>query len=309
MAGGCFWGLEAYMQRLEGVCDAVSGYANGHIENPTYQEVCTGETGFAETVRVEYDKTKTDYYTLLKYYLKVVDPVSINRQGNDVGSQYRSGIYYTEQEQIPVIERVLEEIRPKYQKPIAVEVKPLRNFYEAEEYHQNYLEKNPRGYCHIDLSAAEGGIEDLRPVYRKPSDEQLRNSLTSMQYRVTQESATEPAFQNEYWNRFERGIYVDVATGEPLFVSSDKFESGCGWPSFSRPISAEAVSYQSDESFGMSRVEVRSRSGDSHLGHVFEDGPKESGGLRYCINSAALRFIPLEQMKEEGYESYLSLVK
>lgn len=310
LAGGCFWGLEAYMEKIDGVVDALSGYANGNKENPTYQEVCTGTTNFAETVKVTYDKSKVDLYTLLKYYLKVVDPTSINKQGNDVGSQYRSGIYYTKEEELPVIQQVIDEIRPLYKRKIAIQVLPLENFYPAEEYHQDYLAKNPGGYCHIDLSLAEEGIQDNRKkTYSKPSLEELKGKLTFMQYEVTQNAATEPAFQNEYWQKFDKGIYVDIVTGEPLFLSTDKFDSGCGWPSFTKPVEKEAVIYKEDHTHGMSRTEVRSGEGDSHLGHVFDDGPKDQGGLRYCINSASLRFIPLDKMKEEGYEEYIPFIQ
>lgn len=309
LAGGCFWGLEAYMQKLTGVLDAVSGYANGNKENPSYEEVCSGKTGFAETVRVVYDASVIDLHTLLRYYMRVIDPTSINKQGNDVGSQYRTGIYYTQESECVVIHSVIEMIRPNYQKPIVIEVMPLQNFYEAEEYHQDYLEKNPHGYCHIDLSVADEPMIPSQRKYQRPSEEEIRSKLTSMQYQVTQKSATEPAFQNEYWSKFQPGIYVDIVTGEPLFLSTDKFQSGCGWPSFSKPIAPELLVYEKDEGFGMHRTEVRSAIGDSHLGHVFEDGPKETGGLRYCINSAALRFIPLKRMEEEGYGSYIKWIQ
>lgn len=309
LAGGCFWGLEAYMHKIIGVLDAISGYANGNKEHPTYEEVCTGRTGFAETVEVVYDESTIDLYTLLKYYMRVIDPTSINKQGNDVGSQYRTGIYYIEEEQLPVVESVMDEVRPKYQKPIVVEVMPLQNFYRAEEYHQDYLQKNPNGYCHIDLSLADKPMPILKRKYTKPSEEEIRSKLTSMQYQVTQCDATEPAFQNEYWNHFKPGIYVDIVTGEPLFLSSDKFRSSCGWPSFSKPIDEKLVVYRQDESFGMLRTEVRAATSDSHLGHVFKDGPEESGGLRYCINSAALRFVPLKKMEEEGYGVYIPKIE
>lgn len=318
LAGGCFWGLEAYMQKIPGVADAVSGYANGTTKDPTYQEVCTGTTGHAETVWVSYDQTVVDLYSLLVYYFRVIDPTSINKQGNDVGSQYRTGIYYTNEQDLPIIQSVMAEIKLQYNRELAVEVEPLDHFYEAEDYHQDYLAKNPAGYCHIDLSLADepvvnknvevGSDQKQKITYKKPGQEQIKKNLTSMQYSVTQDSATEPAFQNEYWNHFDKGIYVDIVTGEPLFVSTDKFESGCGWPAFSKPIDKQSVTYLEDRAFGMNRTEVRSQAGDSHLGHVFEDGPRESGGLRYCINSAALRFIPLDKMEEEGYGEYIVLV-
>lgn len=300
-AGGCFWGIEAYMEKIFGIADAVSGYANGKKANPTYEEVVTQTTGFAETVRVEYDANRVSLETLIDYYLMVVNPVSVNKQGNDFGDQYRTGIYYVVADDEPIIRQRLEKEQEKYNQPIAIEVKGLENFYEAEEYHQDYLAKHPNGYCHIDLlKAGEIMIDETK--YPKPSDAELKEKLTEIQYNVTQKNETERAFSNEFWDNHEKGIYVDVATGEPLFSSNDKFDSGCGWPSFTRPIAKEVVKYKQDNSYNMSRIEVRSRSGDSHLGHVFEDGPKDKGGLRYCINSASIKFIPLADMAKEGYE-------
>lgn len=307
LAGGCFWGLEAYMQRIDGVDDAVSGYANGKTENPRYEDL--RESGHAETVKVSYRSDEIGLEEILKYYLRVVDPTSINKQGNDRGAQYRTGIYYTDATQKDLIEAILKEEQKKYEKPIVIEVEPLEQFYEAEEYHQDYLEKHPGGYCHIDLSKADEPLEAAEPVidhskYVKPSNEELKKTLTDIQYKVAVENNTERAFSNEYWDLFERGIYVDVATKEPLFSSNDKFESGCGWPSFSKPITKDVVKYYEDKSYNMIRTEVRSTNGDIHLGHVFDDGPKELGGKRYCINSASIEFIPYEKMDEKGY-SYL----
>lgn len=308
LAGGCFWGIEAYMERIYGVADAVNGYANGKTQNPKYEDLLYRNSGHAETVEVTYDPAKVSLEKLLYDYLKVVDLTSMNKQGNDRGTQYRTGVYYTDEKEKKVIQSVLEKEQQKYSDKIVVEVLPLENFAKAEEYHQNYLEKNPNGYCHIDFSLATEEIIDPKK-YPKPSDEELKKKLTDIQYRVTQKNDTEHAFSNQYWDNKAQGIYVDVATGEPLFSSKDKFESGCGWPSFSKPIEKNVVTYQEDNSYNMSRVEVRSRSGNSHLGHVFEDGPKELGGLRYCINSASIRFIPLDKMKEEGYEYLMYLVK
>lgn len=313
LAGGCFWGLEAYMQKLNGVEDAISGYANGKTENPSYYDLKT--SGHAETVKVIYNPEIISLEDILAHYLRVVNPVSINKQGNDVGTQYRTGIYYTDEAEKAIIENVLAKEQTKHDKPIAIEVEPLRHFYEAEEYHQDYLEKNPGGYCHIDLSLADKPLDkDEEPIidssrYIKPSDEELKKNLTDIQYDVTQNSATERAFSHEYHDSFKRGIYVDITTKEPLFSSTDKFESGCGWPSFSKPISKDVVKYFEDNSHFMHRTEVRSRSGDAHLGHVFNDGPKEMGGQRYCINGASLEFIPYDEMDEKGYGYLKYLVK
>lgn len=304
LAGGCFWGLEAYMQKLNGVEDAISGYANGKTENPSYYDLKT--SGHAETVKVVYNPDIISLEDILAHYLRVVNPVSVNKQGNDVGTQYRTGIYYTDEADKSIIDSVLAKEQTKHDKPIAIEVEPLKQFYDAEEYHQDYLEKNPGGYCHIDLSLADKPLDkDEAPVidssrYIKPSDEELKKNLTDIQYDVTQNSATERAFSHEYHDNFKRGIYVDITTKEPLFSSTDKFESGCGWPSFSKPISKDVVKYFEDNSHFMHRTEVRSRSGDAHLGHVFNDGPKEMGGQRYCINGASLEFIPYDEMDEKG---------
>ena len=314
LAGGCFWGLEAYMKKLPGVYDTDVGYANGTTENPTYEEVCYNNTGHAETVKVVYDTSRISTQQLLDAFFKVVDPTSVDQQGNDRGSQYRSGIYYEDEDDRAIAEAAVEKQQANYTMPIATEILPLDNFYPAEDYHQDYLDKNPGGYCHINLSDADEFVEEeglnaasdlsslIRPEdYPVPSDEELKKTLTDIQYRVTQQGDTESPYSNEYADNFEKGIYVDVVTGEPLFSSEDKFESGCGWPSFSKPIVPEVVTEKSDTSFNMVRTEVRSRAGDTHLGHVFNDGPRELGGLRYCINSASIRFIPDSDLEAEGY--------
>ncbi|HWQ78859.1 MAG TPA: peptide-methionine (S)-S-oxide reductase MsrA, partial [Anaerovoracaceae bacterium] len=309
LAGGCFWGLEKYLHNIPGVIKTEVGYSNGKTERPTYEEVCRHDTGHAETVRLIYDASQISLAGLLRLFYKVIDPTSLNRQGNDVGSQYRTGIYYTDEDDLPVIRRSLELLQKDYKKPVAVETLPLANYWPAEEYHQDYLEKNPGGYCHIDPRYFELAKESVVDpfAYKKPANDDLMEGLSQIQYDVTMRNGTEPPYHNEYWDHFEEGIYVDVTSGEPLFSSRDKFEA-CGWPSFSRPIDPESVNSRRDFSHGMVREEVRSRVGDTHLGHVFEDGPRESGGLRYCINSAALRFIPKSKMEEEGYGKYLSLL-
>ena len=300
LAGGCFWGVEGYFKRIKGVVDTECGYANGNTKNPSYEDVCRKNTGHAEAVRIDFDDNIISLEDLLIYYFRIIDPISVNKQGNDVGTQYRTGIYYTDEGQLPIINDALKREQEKYIDKIAVEVLEIENFYDAEEYHQNYLDKNPNGYCHINLEWANEPIVRSEN-YKKENDESLKNRLTDLQYNVTMNAATEAPFRNEYWDSFERGIYVDITSGEPLFFSTDKFESGCGWPSFSKPIQKDLVKYKEDLSLGRRRIEVRSNSADAHLGHVFNDGPAELGGLRYCINSAALKFIPLEKMEEEGY--------
>lgn len=308
-AGGCFWGVESYFSQVPGVRSATVGYANGDTANPSYQEVCTGKTGHAETVHLVYDPNQVSLQTLTEHFFLIINPLTLNRQGNDSGSQYRSGVYYTDESDLELLQQVRDAEQEKYTAPIQTELLPLRCYYLAEDYHQDYLEKNPGGYCHIDFSSlADFPRLEQSSAYSRPSDQEIRSMLTEEQYRVTQENATERPFSGEYDQLFEPGIYVDVVTGEPLFLSADKYDAGCGWPSFSRPIDAEAVVESSDTSYGMNRTEVRSRIGDSHLGHVFSDGPAALGGMRYCINSASLRFVPYAEMEKEGYGDLLPLV-
>jgi peptide methionine sulfoxide reductase msrA/msrB len=311
LAGGCFWGAEKYIASVRGVLETAAGYANGTTENPTYEDVCRRNTGHAETVRVVYDPKTLPLDFLLSLYYEAIDPTTVNRQGNDRGVQYRTGIYYTDAGDLPVIRQSIADLQKTLDKPVAIEVGPLEHFYPAEEYHQKYLDKNPGGYCHIGRDkfrrAASAVVNPAS--YTLPDKDALRSVLTPAQYEVTQLSATEPPFKNEFWDQYKHGIYVDITTGEPLFSSTDKFESGCGWPSFSKPIDPDVVREKSDRTHGMIRTEVRSRAGDAHLGHVFTDGPKDKGGLRYCINSAALRFIPKEEMEREGYGYLLGLVE
>ena len=305
LAGGCFWGVEEYFSRVPGVLDTVSGYANGRSETTRYELI--GQTGHAETVQVTYDTSQVSLREILLHFFRIINPLSKNKQGNDMGTQYRTGVYYTDVNDLPIIEQVFQEISEQYGQPLAVELLPLQHFIPAEEYHQDYLKKNPNGYCHINVNQASTPVIDAS-VYHKPSQEELKVSLSPEAYAVTQENGTERAFTSPLWNHFEPGIYVDVVTGEPLFSSKDKFDSGCGWPSFSRPISPDVAIYKEDKSFNMTRTEVRSRVGNSHLGHVFTDGPKEKGGLRYCINSLSITFIPKAEMKEKGYGYLLDYV-
>ena len=298
LAGGCFWGLEEYFSRISGVLQTSVGYSNGQVETTNYQLI--KETDHAETVQVVYDEKAVSLREILLYYFRVIDPLSVNQQGNDCGRQYRTGIYYLDEADLPTINTVVREQELLIGRKIAVEVEKLRHYILAEDYHQDYLKKNPGGYCHIDVRDAEKPLIDAAN-YEKPSQAVLRENLSEESYRVTQEAATEAPFSNAYDQTFEEGIYVDITTGEPLFFAKDKFASGCGWPSFSRPISKELIHYYQDLSHGMERIEVRSRSGNAHLGHVFTDGPQELGGLRYCINSASLRFIAKDEMEEAGY--------
>ena len=325
LAGGCFWGTELYTSLVYGVVSAESGYANGATSHPSYREVCSG-SGHAETVHIVYDPAKVSLDQLLLAFYDSIDPTAKDRQGNDIGRQYRSGIYYVpnadgaESADAAVIRASLDALQRRIGKPIAIEMGAIVNFYRAEDNHQEYLVKNPNGYCHISpaliaqmrekRTAAEREAE-AKPLrtFAKPSDEELKARLTGMQYAVTQQKATEPAFRNEYDHEFREGIYCDITTGEPLFISADKYDSGCGWPAFSRPIDSALIAEHEDRSYGMVRTEVTAAGSGAHLGHVFDDGPAATGGLRYCINSASLRFIPKEEMEAEGYGDYLYLLE
>lgn len=299
-AGGCFWGVEAYFERIYGFYDATSGYANGTGEDPTYEIVMSGKEEFAEAVEVIYDPERVSLKEMLTYFFKVIDPTILDQQGNDIGVQYRTGIYYENENNAAIIEEMVKKEQESYDEPIVTEVLPLKNYFLAEELHQDYLAKNPNGYCHIDLSILNEVIVDPT-AYSVPSDEEIKDKLTEEQYLVAVLNDTEHAYSNEYWDLFEPGIYVDIVTGEPLFSNREKYDSQCGWPSFTKPIIPEVITHNEDTNFNMVRTEVRSRVGDIHLGHVFDDGPVDQGGKRYCINSASIEFVPLPEMKEKGY--------
>lgn len=275
-ADGCFWRVDAYFERVFGVYKTSSGYANGTGSAPTYKTVMSGKEGFAETVKVVYDSNRVSLEELLDYLFQVIDPTLKNQQGNDIGVQYRTGIYYEIKAHKKIIEKAIKLEQKKYDKPLITEVLPLQNFYLAEENHQNYLEKNPDGYCHINLDVLNKiNINPNR--YTSPTPTEIKSFLTDTQYDVAINDATEPAYENEYWDFYEPGIYVDIVTGEPLFSSNTKYNANCGWPSFTQPIDAEVLNYLQDKSANLIRTEVRSRVGNIHLGHVFNDGPQESG--------------------------------
>lgn len=304
-AGGCFWCMVSPFEELPGIKKVVSGYTGGHTENPTYEEVCSGTTGHVEAVQITYDPSVFPYEKLLDIYWQQIDPTDAGGQFVDRGSSYKTAIFYHTEEQKRKAEaskKALEE-SGRFDKPIVTPILPAKPFYEAEEYHQNYHKKNPYHYKRYREGSGRDAFIEKHWGHREGKDE-LKKRLTPLQYEVTQNNATEPPFDNEYWDNEREGIYVDVVSGEPLFSSRDKYDAGCGWPSFTKPIQEDRIKEKLDLSHGMVRTEVRSQKADSHLGHVFEDGPKDKGGLRYCINSAALRFIPKEDLEKEGYGEY-----
>lgn len=304
LAGGCFWGMERYFQRINGVIDTDVGYANGKTKDTNYQRV--SQTDHAETLKLDYDISKISLEEILLHYFRVIDPTSVNKQGNDIGRQYRTGIYFEDKNDKPIIDKIMAFETKKHGK-LAVEVQKLTEFILAEDYHQDYLDKNPNGYCHINLNMSNEPLIDGK--YLVPSKEELKKRVDELSYDVMVNAATERPFSSPLDKEYRKGIYVDKATKEPLFASKDKFDGGCGWPSFSKPILTDKVKENQDTSHGMIRTEVRAQNSNSHLGHVFTDGPKDKGGLRYCINGASLEFIPYEEMDEKGYSEYKVFVE
>lgn len=316
LAGGCFWCVASDMKKLPGVVKVVSGYAGGTGKNPTYESYA--DKGHLEAVQIYYERRRLSYEQLLNYFMRHIDPTDAGGQFADRGSSYRTAIFYADAQEKEIAKKVLQDVAGSgsFDRPIVTELIQFTGFYPAEDYHQDYDVKNPLRYKYYRSgSGREAFIREIRekdqsqspvPKYTKPDDETLRKKLTKIQYDVTQKNRTEPPFENEYDTHKKEGIYVDIVSGEPLFSSRDKFSSGTGWPSFSKPLEKDNIAEKEDRSHFMIRTEVRSRHADSHLGHVFPDGPKPSG-LRYCVNSSALRFIPKEDLEKEGYGRYRKL--
>ncbi len=328
-AGGCFWCTESDFEKVNGVKEVISGYTGGQKMNPTYEEVSMGGTGHTEAVQVHYDPGIVTYKELLDVFWRHVNPTDAGGQFVDRGSQYRPEIFYhteTQKKEAMNSKRALEESRV-FDKPIATPITKFEKFYPAEEYHQDYYKKNSNRYTYyrwgsgrdkfLEKTWKDTGMmkkpDEMKEKktsdmssWKRPETSEIKAILTPLQYKVTQESGTEQPFKNEYWDNKKQGIYVDIVSGEPLFSSKDKFESGTGWPSFTKPLEAEYVIEKTDKSFFTVRTEVRSKLGDSHLGHLFDDGPAPTG-MRYCINSASLRFVPKEELTEQGYGKYLEM--
>ncbi|WP_277677966.1 peptide-methionine (R)-S-oxide reductase MsrB [Gracilibacillus dipsosauri] len=307
-AGGCFWCMVEPFDQQPGIIQVESGYTGGDKPNPTYEEVCSNTTGHREAVEITFDPTIFPYEKLLQIFWQQIDPTDAGGQFHDRGESYKTAIYYTNERQKELAEASKQQLEAsgKFTKPIVTDILPAKTFYPAEEKHQDYYRKQT---FHYQLYKKGSGRADFIKKHwnKQPDQTELKRKLTPLQYHVTQENGTERPFDNEYWDNNEEGIYVDIVSGVPLFSTKDQYDAGCGWPSFTKPINRNALKENLDTSHGMRRIEIRSDQADSHLGHVFDDGPRDKGGMRYCINSAALKFIPKSELEKEGLKEYLAL--
>ena len=306
LAGGCFWGMQTYFSKIKGIIETTVGYANGLTETTDYNIIKT--TDHAETIEIIYDENKINLAEIFDRFLLIIDPYFINKQGNDIGRQYRSGIYYVD-EYSEKCAKCLIKIFEKNNNnsKTEIEICKLKHFIKAEEYHQNYLDKNPHGYCHIDLNILDKPLSKFKKVDLKNIN--IEKIIDELSYNVMVNKYTEKPYTSSINSKNECGLYVDKISGEALFSSEDKYDAGCGWPSFTKGITTDCINFQNDYSHNLNRVETKSKIQDSHLGHVFEDGPKNKGGLRFCINGSSLKFIPIKKLENTPYEIYLPYFK
>ncbi len=333
VAGGCFWCVEADLEKVPGVIGVVSGYSGGNADKPTYQNYGSG--GHREVVEVTYNANQVSFEDILIVTMKTTDPTDDNGTFGDRGDKYSSAFYYENSQQKKIIEDLIREVDENgpYDKPLAIDVETKATFWPAEDYHQDYYKGTLTKLRYQFYRTASGrsafiekywGVNDHSPElswrnepstsnnqtymwsnYVKPSEEELKSQLDEQAFKVTQKEGTERAGTSPLDKIWEDGIYVDILSGEPLYSSKDKFDSGTGWPSFVRPITPNALTEHEDKKFFTTRTETRSAIADNHIGHVFNDGPADRGGLRYCMNGVALNFVPKAEMEAKGYGDFL----